>query len=282
MLRYRRDIRSLVFISLALIMLIAPHLRSSPLPEASFAAQVGWITCSSLLCFVASIINHNHMHCRMFRLEALNAMANLALSVARGHTATGIVVPHHLNHHVEAGSERDWIRPALAGRRIGWLRLPRYVLRASLTMAVERMRPDAPVLLERRRRSWLIEKIFLFTVIGIALLHNWHIFLLFNVVPWLLGLSLLVGVNLLQHEGCSPQTMLGESRNFTGFIGNWLLFNNGYHTAHHRRPAAHWSELPALHSSLRDKLPEAALERVSILVYLWQFGWSRVPAVPAP
>ncbi len=80
---------------------------------------------------------------------------------------------------------------------------------------------------------------------------------------------------LLQHDGCAPGTVLGESRNFIGPLGNWLFFNNGFHSAHHQQPGAHWSTLPARHALLRANLPGADLEQPSILAYLWQFGWRR-------
>jgi beta-carotene hydroxylase len=258
LLRNPHDRRSLAFVGITLAALVLPHAIDVPL---------AWIALASVLCFIASIVNHNHMHCRTFRRQRHNLLYNLALSIARGHSATGIVVPHQFNHHKESGASGDWIRPALAGKGIGWLRLLRYVPAASLTMMVERARAGAPVLPARRQRSQDIERWFLAAVIGIALVHDWRVFLLFNAVPWLLGLCLLVGVNLLQHDACIP----GESRNFTGRVGNWLFFNNGYHTAHHLRPSMHWSALPLLHAELTPRLPQ---QFTSILAYLWRFGWA--------
>jgi fatty acid desaturase len=257
-------------------MLFVPHLLppENHLQESIFCTII-WILFSSFFCFIASIINHNHMHCRMFSIEAFNIAINFILSLARGHTATGIVVPHHLNHHVAAGSDADWIRPSLAGKGLGWVRLLRYVVRSSVTMLIQRTRPGAPVLSNRHRLSLRLERIFLFFTVLVAALHDGSIFFLFNVFPWLLGLSCLVGVNLLQHDGCRPTKPLGESRNFTGVVGNWIFFNNGFHTAHHWRPATHWSKLPELHAKLRKELPRTDLEYHSILDYLWRFGWTR-------
>lgn len=258
LLRNPHDRRSLAFVATTLAALVLPHFVDVPL---------AWLLPASVLCFIASIVNHNHMHCRTFRRDRHNRLYNLALSIARGHSATGIVVPHQFNHHREAGAGGDWIRPALAGKGLGWLRLLRYVLRASLTMMVERGRIGAPVLPPRRQRGQGIERLFLAAVIGIALLHDWKVFLLFNVAPWLLGLCLLVAVNLLQHDALHP----GESRDFTGRFGNWFFFNNGYHTAHHLRPSLHWSMLPLLHAGIK---PDAPQQFTSILAYLWRFGWA--------
>lgn len=262
LLRNRHDRRSLAAVGLTLAALLLPHAVALPGP-----VQLAWVLGTSLLCFIASIINHNHMHCRVFARDGANLLLNLALSVARGHSATGIVVPHQLNHHEVPAAAGDWIRPALAGRGLGWLRLARYVWRASLSMLVERRRAGAPLLPSARHRSQRLERLFLAVAVGAAAVHDWRVFLIFNAVPWLLGLCLLVAVNLLQHDACSP----GQSRDFTGRAGNWLFFNNGYHCAHHLQPTLHWSALPALHAQLQPSQPQ---QFNSILAYLWRYGWA--------
>jgi fatty acid desaturase len=265
-----RDWRAVAFVAAGLLMLALPYAWRLP----GWIAPP-WIALATLLCFCASIINHNHMHRPIFRGGAPNRALNLALTLARGHSASGIVVPHNLNHHVHTNWDSDWIRPGLAGRGLGWARMGRYVLAASLSMAVERRRRGAPRLNGEAYPGLLAERIVLAGAIGAGLWLDWRVFALYNALPWLAGLGILVGVNLLQHDGCEGAAPLGESRNFSGAFGNWLLFNNGYHTAHHRDPGRHWSELPALHAQIRGRLPSADLEQVSILGYLWQFGWSR-------
>jgi fatty acid desaturase len=269
-LRRRADRRSLLFTGVALALLAAPHAWAPP----SWLAPA-WVAAASFACFIASIVNHNQMHCAAFTTRLPNVAFNVALALARGHSASGIVVPHNLNHHAQAGREGDWIRPQLAGRGLGWARLARYVVAASANMLVMRLRAGAPRLPADLRSSLLAEKAALAAAIVLAAWHDPRTFALFNALPWLAGLALLVGVNLLQHDACDPASELGGSRNFTGGFGNWLFFNNGYHTAHHLQPGAHWSELPALHARLRGRLPRAELEQPSILAYLWRFGFSR-------
>jgi fatty acid desaturase len=228
--------------------------------EFSPAAMAVRLPAIALLCFVASIVNHNHMHAPMFRHHALNVALNILLSLARGHSATGIVVPHNLNHHVHEGSGEDWIAPHFAGRGPGVLRLARYIAVASANMAVRRWAASAPTLPRRWRASALLEKAALWLLVLATLFFaGWKGLLLILVLPWLAGLAMLVGVNLLQHEGVRE-----GSRDFTGPLTNWLLFNNGYHTVHHLFPALHWSRLPGKH---RETAPRAHEER-SLLRYL--------------
>ena len=61
-------------------------------------------------------------------------------------------------------------------------------------------------------------------------------FMLYFMVPHLFGQWGIVTMNLLQHDGCdtiAEGKMEGEfnhSRNFTGWLLNFLTMNNGYHT----------------------------------------------------
>jgi fatty acid desaturase len=79
-----------------------------------------------------------------------------------------------------------------------------------------------------------------------------------------------VAINLLQHQGCDHSSPHNHSRNLTGAMVNWLFLNNGYHTAHHQRPALHWSLLPEYHQ--REIAPHirADLSQRSFFVFLWR------------
>jgi Fatty acid desaturase len=270
LLRHPADMHSLHFVGLALGLLGAPHVWR---PEVVWVAA--WVVASSAACLLASIVNHNHMHRAVFARHALSVAMNCFLSLARGHTASGIVVPHNLNHRPRVLCPDDWINPSLAGSGLGWVRLVRYVVRASANMLVQRRAVRAPGLPPARRSSQRLERLVLAGSIVVLLLADWRVFALFNVLPWAIGLAMLVGVNLLQHDRCDPQRLFGESRNFVGALGNWLFFNNGFHSAHHLNPGLHWSELPQLHEQLRGRLPDADLEHRSIARFLWHFGWSR-------
>lgn len=268
-LRHHADRRTLALVGLACAALILPPVLG---PDAIPAGP--WIAVSAMLCFIANIANHNHMHHATFQRRVLNQTFNLVLSICRGHTASGIIVPHNFNHHVESGGARDWIRPQLAGRGIGWVRLLRFIVAASVNMLIQRRHPGAPRLGARAELSRRREQRVLAAFILLGLLADWQVFLLFNVLPWMLGLAMLVGVNLLQHDACVPGPVVGGSRDFVGRAGNWLCLNNGYHTAHHQSPATHWSKLPDLHATLADRIRAQGLEYPSVLGFLWRFGWS--------
>lgn len=261
-LRHREDRRALLFLGLTLALILLPFAFEPPL-----ALYAPWIAVCALFCFNACVVNHNHAHLPVFVGRLSNAVLGIALTLARGHSSAGVIVPHNFNHHRFQGGPGDWIRPDMAGR--GRARLVRYVLAATWEMGRGRSAGDAPRPSPGARRQVAIERIALGVFIACLLVIDPVKTLLFAVLPWLLGVAALVAVNLPQHEGCDPDSRFNHSRNFTGRLGNWFLFNNGYHTAHHLAPARHWSELPAAHARIRECI-DPALEQPSLLRYLFR------------
>ncbi len=263
LLYYRQDARSVFLLLVTLVLIIVPMLEAPP-SELVFP----WLVLSALFCFNACIINHNHIHHPTFRHAILNELFSHLLGLAKGHTSTGVVVAHNLNHHRYHGAEEDWIRTSLAGDGPGMFRLFRYIFRASRTMAHERNRQTAPKLTTRQLRQLHRERISLWGFMMLVLWLDWEQALVFVFLPWGLGMMMLTGVNLLQHDGCRPDDRYRNSRNFTSRLGNWFFFNNGFHTAHHLQPQMHWSRLRGFHTcNLSSRVPASLNER-SILSYL--------------
>jgi fatty acid desaturase len=226
--------------------------------------------------FSCCIINHNHSHVPIFTSNALNFVFNLILTIAKGHSSTTVIVPHNFNHHVYSGSAEDWINTDLAGQGPGLVRLIRYIWRASRMMSKERAKEGTPRLPQALARSLAFERATLFAFCLVAIAVDWKRFVFLIAIPWLFAMAALVGVNLLQHDGCRPGDPFQDSRNFLSPLGNWLLFNNGYHMAHHLKPSLHWSLLPAEHQKFESRIPPEQNES-SILSYLFKrylFQWS--------
>ena len=261
LLRHKADRRALTFTGVSAAFLAMPFVVVLPSTLTPF-----WIATSAIFCFVVCVINHNHAHVPLFKHEWGNRIFGLYLTLLRGHSSSGVVVPHNLNHHIEHGSGDDWIDTRLAGDGPGLFRVVRYVIRATVSMARQRVRTGAPALNQQGQRQVQSERIVLVAFLGAMLWLTPTNTLLFLVLPWLLGVFLLVAVNLPQHDGCDATSQLSNSRNFTGAFGNWLLFNNGYHIAHHLQPALHWSCLPAAHNKLVDRL-DPNLMHESLLRY---------------
>ncbi len=267
------DIRSVTAVCVAAALVLVPQFVALPA-----ALAVPWVLIAVLACCASHVVVHNHNHCVIFRSDAANIAFNLLASLARGHCASDVYVAHVQNHHVEQGRDADWIRPALAGEGHALVRLARYVLRATRSMLVERRRLGWEAmwrLPQPFRTSILIEKVFLPCVLIALALHGWQAFLAFAVLPWGASLAWLVGVNYLQHEGCDPASRYAHSRNFTGRLTNWLLFNNGYHTAHHLDPELHWSRLPEAHRRTADFIPTGLNETSTVRYVLREYVFGK-------
>lgn len=264
-LRNPADARSVAAVGAAVALLLVPQFVPLP-PELALP----WIGATFLACCASHVVVHNHNHLPIFTTDGANLAFNLLATLARGHCASDVYVAHVLNHHVEQGRAGDWIRPALGGSGHPAVRLARFTVRATASMLRERRRLGWEGLWrlpEPFRTSIVVEKLLLPCALVLLALHDWRAFLLFCVLPWGASLAWLVGVNYVQHEGCDPESAYGHSRNFTGAVTNWLLFNNGYHTAHHLDPGLHWSELPAKHRNIAASIPPA-LNQASATRYI--------------
>ena len=263
-LHYRSDIRSIVFVLLALVV-----------PAAQWAA---WHRDAALygvgyaLTFLACIINHNHQHCPTFVPLPLNRLFGVLLSLAMGFPASGVVAMHNHNHHVHNNHAEDFVRVSLVNFRwnllnlllLPFVALRRYASVKSRELAAWRTtRPDLyrQLCLER----WTLYPMMI--VLGVARPLETLVYL---ILPWLFGQWGILAINLIQHDGCDPDSEYNHSRNFVGRWINWCTFNNGYHTAHHLRPGLHWSLLPQLHEQIREQM-DPALERRSLGAALIEF-----------
>lgn len=270
-LRRREDVRTLGFLS-ALTLLYAVQ-------------WLGWcrawplLPLTAVLAFVACLIKHNHMHHRTFRDARWNAAFELWLSLLSGQPCTGIITAHNERHHGANNTDQDFVRCSLVGDKRNWLN---YLAFAPL--AVWRMWREKPSDLRRWRarrpalyRAALRERVAVSLVFLGLLAADWRGTLLYLVLPLAWAQWALVTVNLLQHQDCDHDSPYGGSRNVTGRLINWILLNNGFHTAHHLRPAMHWSDLPAFHRSDVAPHMDPSLNDPSLCRTLWK----RLSAHPA-
>lgn len=240
-LRHRADWRTLGFVGLELVLLAGAW---SGLLRQPAAVAASW-----LLAFVCCIVAHNHMHRPLFRSHGWNAIFQLFLMFGSGQPPTGIITAHNERHHGHPDSEFDFVRTSLVRSRWNAVNLLAFPFLS--VSAMIREKPDDlkrwKTARPRLYRQALRERSVFYGVMVLLLVVDWRATLLFLVLPWIAAQFMLVGVNLLQHQDCDTASEYDHSRNVTGALANWLLLNNGYHTAHHLRPSLHWSLLPEFH-----------------------------------
>jgi fatty acid desaturase len=241
LLRHRADIRTLLFVMIAL--LLAAGNWTGALRN--FLS----IPLSGLFAFIACTATHNQMHLPVFRSGFWNSVYQIALSFSIGQPPTGFITAHNIRHHKHAESDLDFVRTSLASFRSNALNILLFPFVAIAAMYREKKSDLADWKAKRPRlyRQALIERAVFYAVIVALLIADWLATLLFLFLPWISAQVVLVGMNLLQHQDCDSGSEYDHSRNLTGKTANFFLLNSGYHTAHHLRPAIHWSKLPNFH-----------------------------------
>lgn len=240
------DFRTIFFVLLTMGLLAG--VLSIDVSRSSAWLNLALVAVLAFFCYQMNVINHNHTHCATFNSKQTNRIFDFMLTIAQGHPVKAMIQSHCLNHHVHR-DEKDWIHVSAAGKGWGLIRYFRYIVVAFRRSSPIEI-PEHTSKLPARLKVELKTEVFvlvLYSVLGLYV--NAKAFLLFNGVPWLLSLFVLVGINLVQHDECPEDSELTHSRNFTGKLANWFLFNNGYHTIHHLYPGAHWTMLPQMHET---------------------------------
>jgi fatty acid desaturase len=215
--------------------------------------------------FCAGVFAHNHNHCPIFRSRAMNTFHSAWISVFYGYPTFAWIPTHNLNHHKFLNRDGDATITWRYSRKNTWLVASTYFFvsaywqGALIRAFVQRARALTPNLY----RQILVQR-WIFAgahagFLGLAVtLHGWRIGPLVYLGTF--GLSAAMGlwgmifINFIQHVHCDPWSSHNHSRNFVSKLGNFLVFNNGFHTAHHEHAGAHWSTLPALHAKIAHRV----------------------------
>lgn len=263
-LRYSADWRSLFFLTLLSVLFF--------IQWTGFFRQWFLLPITCVLSFIACIIKHNHIHCRTFSNHYWNRAFEHILGFCTGQSTAAIIPVHNERHHVQNHSDEDCVRSSLVNFRKNWLNLIAFPFVAvwkvyrvkSADMC--RWHEEKPDLYRRARQ----ERIVVLGFVAVLLLLNWRATLLYFGVPWLFAQWGIVAINLLQHQDCDHDSEYDHSRNVTGHFTNWLFLNNGFHTAHHLRPAIHWSRLPEFHNKHVASNMRPEFNHRSLLISIWK------------
>lgn len=268
--------RSIWIVLITLLVTILPYLVSLLDFIILIPVHVCFLT---LLSFSCSTINHNHVHVKTFKSKVRNRLFDILLTLAIGNTSKTVIVPHIYNHHHHKPSEKDWVSVDLAGDSRGIFRLVRYTILAVISMYKNRMEPSSPNLPQKKKIEQVQELAALIIFMAILGYMDFGTLIFFVLLPKILAMLMLVAINLLQHDRCTHDSEYEHARNFTGKLGNWFCFNNGYHTIHHLKPTLHWSLLPAEHEKQIARFVPPSLNEKSILGFLFKRYIFEIPSL---
>jgi len=221
--------------------------------------------------FCAGVFAHNHNHCPVFRNRSMNAVHSAWISIFYGHPTFAWIPTHNLNHHKFLNREGDATITWRYSKKNSWLVASTYFFvsaywqDAVIKSYVRRARANSPRLyrsIKIQKRAFVVAHAALLVLAGA--LHGWRLGLLVYAgtfgVSMAMGLWGMIFVNFIQHVHCDPWSAHNHSRNFVAKLGNFLVFNNGYHSAHHEHPGAHWSRLPAIHAKIAAEIHPELLQ----------------------
>lgn len=270
-LRHRRDVQTLIWALAMPVVSTAQYFRPELIP------YLFPVSCYLALC--AGVIAHNHNHCPTFHSRTLNRLFEYWLSFFYGYPTFAWVPTHNLNHHHFVNRPGD--------ATITWRRSNRHDVWTAVTYffvsSYWQQEPTSAFIRKARERNRpLYRRIVLQYVcwagVAVALfgaawfLHGLArgavVWTVVSFLPAVFALWTIMLFNYEQHVHADAWSEHNHSRSWTGFV-NRLLFNNGYHAAHHEHPGLHWSDLPAAHARLAPAIDPSLIER-SMLGYFFR------------
>jgi fatty acid desaturase len=286
MLRYRADIKTLIFVAIyfglvAVQWVFAPGFGGeSPSPWTLdptglwFAVPLFVLTC--FFSFFGAVATHNTVHCPVFKSRGLNRVFQVVLTLTYGHPVSAYVPGHNLSHHKHTQTRRDVMRTSKVRFKSQFLNGLLFMPTVGKDILRADMRYFAAMY--RKNPAWFRQMLVEFIVFGglsVALVvMDWQKFILYVLIPHQYAAWGIITMNLLQHDGCDETTEYNHSRNFVGKLVNWWTYNNGYHSVHHEEPGLHWSLLPEAHAERIAPHIHPNLDQPSLLAYLWRtFFW---------
>ncbi|HVJ93968.1 MAG TPA: fatty acid desaturase [Labilithrix sp.] len=220
----------------------------------------------------AGTMAHNHNHCPTFKSKRVNSFYANWISSFYGYPAFAWIPTHNLNHHKHVNREGDATITWRHSKRNTWyiaityFFVSAYYQSTPIKEYIRKAKEKNP----RLHRQIVTQYVsWIGTIVGslalsIALHPVWtgfKVWLIAFALPSLFGPWSMMWFNYMQHVHADPWSKHDHSRNITGRIFNFLVFNNGFHTVHHENPGAHWSTLPALHAKIAHEINPALNER---------------------
>jgi fatty acid desaturase len=198
--------------------------------------------------------NHHHQHTRTFTNVFMNRLLEISFALHTGVTTNLWLLHHVLGHHHnymdQTKDESRWKRKD--GTTMGEL---------EYTLSVAGTSYYRGYLVGKRYpklyRQHLIYTVFTFALVAALTIYQPVQALLLFILPMIVSLLITAWATYDHHAGLDEtEDPMKASYNIMSPTFNVLTGNLGYHTAHHFQQGLHWSELPALHDQIKDRIPE--------------------------
>ena len=262
MLKYKSDIITVLYMIIFTTLLVV-HLTLDEFNVFLFIGQM-IMACTSFA------IAHNHNHVAIWKWPFLNKLTDYWLTVFYGFPPFVWKPTHNMNHHVYNNTKEDFTVTWRLSEKNNLLTLLSY----PIISAYYQQTPIVGFLKKawaKSKLTWLyyISQYMVWGgVLATAFYFNWQKAIYCILIPQQFSVQFVLMVNYMQHVHTDEKSKYNHSRNFVG-LGPRLLLNNGFHTVHHDSMNMHWSELPAAHAKIADKI-DPSLNNQSIIGYMFK------------
>lgn len=194
---------------------------------------------------------HNHNHSAVFTMAILNRFYDIILFFTTGASPYAWVLHHNLSHHRHyLIPEQDSLRwTKKDGSMMGSLEytLVNFIALYPRVIKVGKAFP-------KLYRKFLRMLVLVLSILMAFVIINPVKALVIFIIPMLGVLFSIAYMSRNHHRGLDLSNPYQGSRSFLGKWHNVLVFNGGYHLAHHLKPGLHWSLLPAYHQMIAHRI----------------------------
>ena len=253
MLKYRADIKSLLYMAITTVMFVL-----------QWHYGFNWIAYIIYLHFSVSVavMTHNHNHINIWTKKWLNILTDWWLTIFYGMPIFVWIPTHNRNHHRYTNKEADTTRTYRHSEDNNFVSMIQYPSISGYNQMREGVIPYMKELKEKNAQQYrenLMQLAVLIIWLVAAFVLNWKNALLYVLIPQQVAQFMVIIFNYVQHVHADEESEYNHSRNFMGV--NAFLFNNGYHKIHHMRASIHWSEAPAGHEKIAHLIDPALNEK---------------------
>ena len=261
--------------------LLAPIVLLSPFWY-DFPSGFTWLAAIVIFSLIGktNYILHLHVHRPFSGKNWLNVVLDLSMGFTTGMTASNWRIQHQYGHHrgldVPFRESRTWetARYSALGAlsfcaRSIWPTFWHPYLVAFRKGVVRKV--DTPI-----NYRWAFIEQSCFILFVLALFVWFPSLVLTFLLPWYALIYFISRyVDYLNHYGCDEhsENPYERANNSLSPTFNKSCNNFGYHTAHHLKPSAHWTELPNIHAAIADRIPERLLKPFSWSCLLFPHHW---------
>jgi beta-carotene hydroxylase len=258
MLKYKADVRSLVYMAVTTAMFVYQWNYGFSLTVINVAIYIAYLHMS----VAVSVMAHNHNHINMWNSKPLNILTDWWLTVFYGIPVFCWIPTHNRNHHRYNNKPEDYTSTFKKYEDNTLFTLTSYPSISSYYQIKEGIIPYMKMLWKDDRKmfwEYMFQVFLLYAWIVVFLIIDWKKAILYVVIPQQISGQFVMFFNYVQHVHADEESKLNHSRNFLWV--NAFLFNNGLHTVHHEKASVHWSETPAAHAKVAHLIDPKLIER---------------------